>query len=619
VDADGWGDDAPPVTRTQLEKVPSAYQPTKVAMPGLSSSNHPQSSAPQRENDAFDPGRVRGAYQPVGKVDIAAIRRQAQESGASKDDRPQIVKGSYEPVGKVDIAAIRAKAQNPSESSAPLAAARIGANGDESAEVTRPVVDRSAAVSTSERLTTLPKPKVANKFGGAPSFSGTQAPLPGGFETKKAPSPSPVGAASRTFADQGGKTPAQIWAEKKARAGGNSGTPDANSASRPGQTPLQSQPSGGGEWKSGYTGKSWAAVQTTSTGKSGGNNTDQQRDGGGETPVDEDRSPAGGVGSIRDRFAGAPPMGAPTTSVERSAPPPDTSNKPNRGMPIPRLPTRSSADETAQPIPSPPPQPPRSPSPPTPEECSTSPIRVAMPVARDPVPDVVDAHEEQRSPPPTMPVQSLGKTVPQYASGDDEPEAGPDPARAQAQTAAATTSGQNAPDAHASAPQGGKRALVQYDYEITGEFMPCTDKPLLPTSLIAHVPEDNEIELREGEYVTNIDMVDEDWWAGENARGQTGLFPANYVELVEDDQGASATTASANPTPSAPAAGPSGDSEADGPTATALYDYEAAGKSVSFSTALITCHFDVRLITVFLSLPQRTMKLPSPTEPPSQI
>ena len=32
VDEDGWGDDAPPVTRTQLEKVGSAYQPTKVDM-----------------------------------------------------------------------------------------------------------------------------------------------------------------------------------------------------------------------------------------------------------------------------------------------------------------------------------------------------------------------------------------------------------------------------------------------------------------------------------------------------------------------------------------------------------------------------------------------------------
>jgi drebrin-like protein len=72
-------------------------------------------------------------------------------------------------------------------------------------------------------------------------------------------------------------------------------------------------------------------------------------------------------------------------------------------------------------------------------------------------------------------------------------------------------------------------------------------------------------------------MVDEDWWMGENTRGQTGLFPSNYVELVEDDDAAPDTATAVDPTPSAPAAGPPGGSKA-GPTATAVYDYEAAGE-----------------------------------------
>lgn len=76
-------------------------------------------------------------------------------------------------------------------------------------------------------------------------------------------------------------------------------------------------------------------------------------------------------------------------------------------------------------------------------------------------------------------------------------------------------------------------------------------------------------------------MVDEDWWMGQNAQGQTGLFPSNYVELVEgDDEDApppAAPPAIMEQTPSAPAAGPPGGTHA-GPTATALYDYEAAGK-----------------------------------------
>ena len=72
-------------------------------------------------------------------------------------------------------------------------------------------------------------------------------------------------------------------------------------------------------------------------------------------------------------------------------------------------------------------------------------------------------------------------------------------------------------------------------------------------------------------------MVDEDWWMGENSKGQTGLFPSNYVELVEEHNAPSAIPTNMNPTPSAPAAGPAGGTKT-GPTAAALYDYEAAGE-----------------------------------------
>ena len=60
--------------------------------------------------------------------------------------------------------------------------------------------------------------------------------------------------------------------------------------------------------------------------------------------------------------------------------------------------------------------------------------------------------------------------------------------------------------------QGGHEAIAQFDYE---------------------KDEENELELRDGERVYSIDMVDEDWWMGENSRGEKGLFPSNYVELVE--------------------------------------------------------------------------------------
>lgn len=44
--------------------------------------------------------------------------------------------------------------------------------------------------------------------------------------------------------------------------------------------------------------------------------------------------------------------------------------------------------------------------------------------------------------------------------------------------------------------------------------------------------EEGEIGFAEGETVTAIDQIDEGWWKGTNARGEEGLFPSNYVELV---------------------------------------------------------------------------------------
>jgi hypothetical protein len=457
VDDEGWGQDAPDVTRSQLTKVASAYQPTKVNMAELTSQKQEPRFIPQEPS--ANPDVIGGGYQPIGKVDIAAIRRQAQASGA-KDDRPTPVKGAYEPIGKVDIAAIRARSQP--------TAAPVQTEEEEESEPSQSLADRSAAFQQSERLTSLPKPKVANKFGGASSFAGTRAPVPVGFTPKTNAAAAPVGVASRTFADEGGKTPAQIWAEKKARAGGSVTSPAAPA--------VQSQASGDGAWKSGYTGKSWAAVQTTRTGQS----TDDvpvnaARDG------DEDVPPPN-ISSIRDRFAAAPP-------------PMDVGSKPNAAARSVPPPPEEEAEEE--------------------EERPTSPIRVAMPVSRQHEPEPEPEHHEP-APPPLA-------------------------ARAPAESGA------------------GIKALAQFDYEKA---------------------EDNEIELKEGELVTHIEMVDDDWWMGRNAAGETGLFPSNYVEVIEGDDHpapAPAPAPVAAPAPahraveSAPAPPPP-----ENPTATAEFEYDAA-------------------------------------------
>jgi len=42
---------------------------------------------------------------------------------------------------------------------------------------------------------------------------------------------------------------------------------------------------------------------------------------------------------------------------------------------------------------------------------------------------------------------------------------------------------------------------------------------------------EDEISFDPGEIITNIDQIDDGWWQG-SCRGKTGLFPANYVELM---------------------------------------------------------------------------------------
>jgi hypothetical protein len=543
-DDDGWGADAPPVTRTQLEKVQPAYQPTRVNLQELKANPTASRQSPAAiSEDSRD--MVRGGYQPVGKVDIAAIRKQAAESGQLKDERPAIVKGSYEPIGKVDIAAIRARAQKPERTDDHVSSSP----GVNQPSTTLP--ERPAPSSAAERLTNLPKPKVANKFGSTPSFPGTKPPLPTGLEPKPSSS-AQIGAASRTFADEGGKTPAQIWAERKARERGEippSGSVEPTPTPAPAPAAIQSQPSGQGEWKSSYAGKSWAPVQTA-----------QEKSHLPEQPVDakahdhEEDKPQPHVSDIRDQFSHDTP--APL------APPAPPVPQASRPVPVPGLSAGTIESEpehdAQQVLPTPPPQP-RSPTPPTPPVRESSPIQIAMPVGHSVADSIADAHEEQHSPPAAMPIQSLQEAVPDERDLEDDSH---DLGRAAAEAIAH--------EQQPAQPQAGPRAQVQYDYEKA---------------------EDNEIELREGDYVTDIEMVDQDWWVGVNARGERGLFPANYVELVEDKEPVShepsagshqfeAEPELAAPVPATltPAAAPpaSASSGSKGITATALYDYEAA-------------------------------------------
>ncbi|ROT37401.1 hypothetical protein SODALDRAFT_195730 [Sodiomyces alkalinus F11] len=585
VDDDGWGHDAPPVTRTEVEKVESAYKPTKVNLAELTGQRQEPSRFVPTRNEEDRSDVVKGGYQPIGKVDIAALRAAAKEE---KDDRPTPVKGSYEPVGKVDIAAIRAKAQKPPEPQP---------SSEEQEERPRSLAERSAAFnqSQSERLTSLPKPKVAHKFGGS-AFTGTKAPTPGGlgFGSPAVTAAPPVGAASRTFADQGGKTPAQLWAEKKAREGGAvpAPSPAALGAQKSGSsvtTPLGVQKSG--EWKSGYTGKSWAPVHTAGFDREASGRLSRDHTGDTAERGEQTAEPSGGVGALRDRFKNTAPIGVgvppPAPQFARDEPeeqrqepspppPPPSETRPSGGFALPGLPARpppptDEEEEEPEPIPPRPAQRPVEPQQDGYEEPEHSPVRVAVPVPRGPEPQLERPEERQ---PPSIPTQELERGLPKE---EDLPNESYDVGRGAATAAAEQELGRDqvaAGQAQPGGQVGGKRAIIQYDYEKA---------------------EDNEIDLREGEYVTNIDMVDEDWWMGTNSKGEIGLFPSNYVELVADEPTpapSAAAVPSSAPAPAAPQRAPA--SASQGRTATALYDYEAAednGKD-SLGHTLNVCGFD---------------------------
>lgn len=66
---------------------------------------------------------------------------------------------------------------------------------------------------------------------------------------------------------------------------------------------------------------------------------------------------------------------------------------------------------------------------------------------------------------------------------------------------------------------------------------PPAEEPTLPSAIAEYdyeAGEDNELTFAEGDKIVNIDFVDEDWWLGElEKNGEKGLFPSNYVELVQ--------------------------------------------------------------------------------------
>ncbi|KAF7726844.1 hypothetical protein EC973_008351 [Apophysomyces ossiformis] len=106
--------------------------------------------------------------------------------------------------------------------------------------------------------------------------------------------------------------------------------------------------------------------------------------------------------------------------------------------------------------------------------------------------------------------------------------------------------------------------------------------------------ESNEMTLIEGETILQIDQVDEGWWFGVGDDGKKqGLFPANYVQILEEEE-EQEPMAPPPPPPMPPVSQPTPTPKEDlGQTAIALYDY-AAGEDneISFKESEIITHIE---------------------------
>ncbi|NXW80027.1 DBNL protein, partial [Hirundo rustica] len=76
---------------------------------------------------------------------------------------------------------------------------------------------------------------------------------------------------------------------------------------------------------------------------------------------------------------------------------------------------------------------------------------------------------------------------------------------------------------------------AKYDYRVEyQESLDLAGKGLCARALYDYqAADDTEISFDPENIITNIEMIDEGWWRGYGPDGHFGMFPANYVELIE--------------------------------------------------------------------------------------
>lgn len=493
---------------------------------------------------------------------MAALRAgKSDTTSSAPSTAPELVKSTYTPIGRPDIAAIRAQSKgSPSQPSPP------------------PKPDSTYVGTTGYHPVSLPKPKPlggVSKFGPSVRRGGTIAPMPvGPVRESKA-----IGGASKNFGtDASGKTPSQLWAERKAREKGlqpgNVIPPVAPASPLP--TAKISPPASPS-----------AFVQDSSE------------------VIGQPAS--GGVRAMRERFA--------KQSLEEDQPPISFSVRPAARPSPPARPA----------VPSPPPISVSSKPPPKTYQSLDDVVAagagagIGLGVGALAASRKTDEDEEEAAPPPPPPAQQETWDTAQTAEEEEdeedlaarqrsqihaqhyepepepepevEPEPEPEPEPEAYEPAHEEPSHQE--EVHAASAAEGQIAVVLFDYE---------------------AQEENEINLIEGQVITGVEIIDEvryldslnlhqGWWSGQDPQGNVGLFPSNYVELQEPDPSnlpavPISTTAHTDtetepePEPGHESAPPPPAAD-EGETAIAEYDYEAQeDNELSFPEGAVITHIE---------------------------
>ncbi|CDZ97972.1 Drebrins and related actin binding proteins [Phaffia rhodozyma] len=219
------------------------------------------------------------------------------------------------------------------------------------------------------------------------------------------------------------------------------------------------------------------------------------------------------------------------------------------------------------------------PAPSAPARTTFQPPRANQPPAFPSDDEFASEDEADKTPAVVRPAVNDSKEVEETREPEKEKEEKEEP-KSVFQSIKETLVGKSEPESEpVPAGTGGLRAKALFDYEAT---------------------EDNELGFNEGDVLVEVDQVDEGWWSAKGPDGRVGLFPANYVELIEEEERAAPVKADAPAERAVPAPPLAPEPKSEHPVedqarqvAVALYDYDAAEENeITFKEGDRITHID---------------------------